>query len=77
MNPISWIGSLLSGIFNLAASWMAGRVAVGQRKNTPEMVANAVAKDDAAAKDKTESTLAAAHRGNAKSLEELRREAAE
>ena len=77
MNPLSWIGSLISGLVSLAAGWITGRNAVGARNNSPEMVTNATARDDQKEADKIQSTLAKADKGDAKAQEEIRNEAAE
>lgn len=70
-------GSLISGVVSIFATWFGARRDVGNRNNTPEMVANEVAKDDAAAADKVAKGIAGANAGDKKSLEELQRETAE
>lgn len=69
--------NFISSIFSFLASWTKGRVAVGERNNTPEMQANAKAKDDTIATTTTEQKVNKAAAGDTKSLEELRRELGE
>jgi hypothetical protein len=65
---------ILGPLLELIAAIFRGRVAVGERKNTPEIRENAKALDEAKATDRSEALLRRATEGDQKAVEDPRKE---
>lgn len=70
-------GTIIAAVTSAIASLLGIRRDTLNRKNSPEIIANEKAKDEVKMEDHDREIIANASKGDAKSLEQLRREASE